>query len=83
MLGWRDRGFAVEREHAARVHPGGGIVRAVATAGGRVVGTWSAHRQRGRLAVAVEPFAALPERTARALAADARDVARFEALEPA
>jgi hypothetical protein len=82
MLGWRDRGFAVDHAHARRVHPGGGIVRATATVGGRVVGTWSARRQRGRLTVAVEPFAPLSERTARALAADAGDVARFEGLAP-
>ena len=45
LLGWRDRGFAVAAAHAARVHPGGGILRAVATAGGRVVGTWTARRR--------------------------------------
>jgi hypothetical protein len=82
LLGWRDRGFAVPDEHAARVHPGGGILRAAATAGGRVVGTWSARRARGRLQVTLEPFAPLRERTARALATDARDVARFEGLQP-
>jgi hypothetical protein len=82
LLGWRDRGFAVAARDAGRVHPGGGMLRAVATAGGRVVGTWTARRRGGRLAVAVDPFAPLPDRTARALAADARDVARFEGLEP-
>ncbi|HWT23233.1 MAG TPA: crosslink repair DNA glycosylase YcaQ family protein, partial [Solirubrobacteraceae bacterium] len=83
VLGWRDRGFAVAPEHARRVHPGGGILRATAFAGGRLVGTWSARRRGGRLAVAVEPFGALPARVARGLAAEARDVARFEGLEPA
>jgi hypothetical protein len=47
LLGWRDRGFAVAPEHARRVHPGGGILRATATVDGRVVGTWS--RPRGRV----------------------------------
>jgi hypothetical protein len=82
LLGWRDRAFAVPPEHAARVHPGGGILRAVATTGGRILGTWSARRRDGRVHVTLEPFAPLPERTARALAADARDIARFEGLEP-
>jgi hypothetical protein len=41
MLGWKDRSFAVPAELARRVHPGGGIVRAVATVDGAVVGTWT------------------------------------------
>ena len=83
LLGWHDRGFAVPRDHAHDVHPGGGILRAVATDGGRVVGTWTARRRGGRLAVAVSPFARLSTRAARALERDAADVARFEGLEPA
>ena len=83
LLGWHDRGFAVPRDHAHDVHPGGGILRAVATDGGRVVGTWTARRRGGRLAVAVSPFARLSARAARALEQDAADVARFEGLEPA
>jgi hypothetical protein len=42
MLGWKDRSFAVPDELARAVHPGGGIVRAVATIDGLVVGTWTA-----------------------------------------
>jgi hypothetical protein len=42
VLGWRDRSFALAPEHARRVQPGGGMVRAVATVDGRVVGTWTA-----------------------------------------
>ena len=74
LLGWRDRCFAVAPEHARRVHPGGGIVRATAVANGRVVGTWA--RRRG--AVAIEPFEPLPARVAAALRREAADVARFE-----
>jgi winged helix DNA-binding protein len=40
LLGWKDRSFAVPAEHARLVHPGGGVVRAVATVDGRVVGSW-------------------------------------------
>ena len=75
LLGWRDRSFAVAAEHARRVHPGGGILRATAVVDGRVVGTWA--RRRGR--VEVEPFAALPPRVAAALEREAGEVARFEA----
>jgi hypothetical protein len=81
LLGWRDRAFAVPAAHARRVHPGGGMLRAVATAGGAAVGTWSARRRGGRLAVEVAPFARLAPPVARALDAEAADVARFEGLE--
>ena len=81
LLGWKDRRFAVPAAHAKRVYPGGGMLRAVATADGRAVGTWSARRRDGRLAVAVEPFGRIPAAVRAALAAEAADVARFEGLE--
>ncbi len=52
LLGWRDRSFAVMERHARAIHPGGGILRAAATAGGEVRGTW---RLQGAAAT-VEPF---------------------------
>ena len=75
LLGWRDRSFAVDAQHARAVHPGGGIVRATAVADGRVLGTWS--RRRGH--VEVEPFAPLPARVRSSLRRDAADVERFQA----
>ncbi len=48
LLGWRDRTPTVPPEHAKRVHPGGGILRAVALEDGVAVGTWS--RAGGRSA---------------------------------
>jgi len=79
LVGWRDRTFAVSAEHARRVHPGGGIVRAAAIAGGRVVGTWARRRAR----VVIEPFAPLPARIDAALRREAAAVERFEARGPA
>jgi hypothetical protein len=75
LLGWKERTFAVPAGHARRVHPGGGIIRAVATVDGVAVGTW--RRRSG--AVEIEPFSALPAEDEAALAAEAADVARFEA----
>lgn len=46
LLGWKDRAFAVPAEQARQVHPGGGILRPVATRDGRVVGTWSPARRQ-------------------------------------
>jgi DNA glycosylase AlkZ-like len=73
LLGWKDRAFAVDRAHARRVHPGGGIIRATAIARGRAVATWTLRAGR----VELQPFAPLPGRVEAALARDARDVERF------
>ena len=81
LLGWRDRSFAVPAEHLKRVHPGGGIVRAVMLVDAQAAGTWSARRRGDRLSVSLEPFDALDARDERALRSEASDVARFEALE--
>jgi hypothetical protein len=81
LLGWKDRAFAVPARHAGRVHPGGGMIRAVVTADGVAVGTWGARRSGGRLAVEVAPFGRMSAAVRAALEADAADVARFEGLE--
>jgi Winged helix DNA-binding domain len=83
VLGWKDRTFTVPAEHARRVHPGGGVVRAVATVDGLAVATWSARRRGERLAVDIEPFSPLGTTAVTALQAEAADVARFEGLAPA
>jgi uncharacterized protein YcaQ len=80
LLGWKDRGFAVPAAHAKRVHPGGGMLRAVATSDGVAVGTWAARRRGDALAVEVEPFGRLGGELAAALDREAADVARFESL---
>ena len=80
LLGWRDRGFAVDPADARRVHPGGGMLRAVVVVDGRAVATWSARRANGRLAVTVAALRALGAREREALDAERADVARFEGL---
>lgn len=75
LLGWKDRSFAVPPEHARRVHPGGGVLRATATIDGVAVGTW---RLRGGR-VEIDAFAPLPPEHASALETEAADVERFEA----
>jgi len=71
LLGWKSRSFAVPPEHARRVHPGGGVLRATATVDGLAVGTWSLRGGR----VELDLFA--PEHAA-ALDDEAADVERFE-----
>jgi hypothetical protein len=77
LLGWKDRGFAVDPAYARRVHPGGGMLRPVAVADGRVIATWKRGRRPGT--VTLEPFGRLDPATQEALRADAQDLARFEA----
>jgi hypothetical protein len=74
LLGWNDRSFAVAAEHARRVHPGGGIIRATAIARGAAVATWTLRGGR----VSLDPFAPLSARVAAALRREAHDVERFE-----
>jgi len=52
LLGWRDRTPTVPAAHAKTVHPGGGMIRAVALEDGVAVGTWS--RRKGE--ITLEPF---------------------------
>ena len=75
LLGWKDRGFAVSAKHAKRVHPGGGILRAVALLDGRAVGTWGARRRDGRLSLTLDLFGGAPR---TAFESEMDDVARFE-----
>lgn len=49
LLAYRQRGFAVDQRHAARVHPGGGIIRPLVLIDGRVEGTW--RLRDGRVAI--------------------------------
>jgi hypothetical protein len=78
LLGWRDRAFAVPPEHAARVHPGGGMLRATATVDGRVVGTWTAPGGEVRM----ELFQPVAPADAAALQAEMSEVEAFTSARP-
>jgi hypothetical protein len=78
MLGWKDRSFAVAADHARRVQPGGGMLRATATVDGRVVGTWTAPGGRVELDL-LEP---VRPADAAALGAEAAEVEAFTSARP-
>jgi Winged helix DNA-binding domain len=78
LLGWKDRTFAVPAEHARRVHPGGGMVRATATVGGRAVGTWTLPGGE----VELELFGRVSAAARAALQREAADVGRFTSARP-
>ena len=54
LLGWASRALVLDDRHAKRVAPGGGIVRPVAIADGRVFATWRLDRAKRR--IELEPF---------------------------
>ena len=60
LLGWASRDLVVAPEHARRVAPGGGIIRPVAIADGRVVATWRLDRRARR--VELDAFGRVPRR---------------------
>ena len=77
LLGHHIRALAVAAEHARRVRPGGGWLHPVLLVDGRAAGTWSLRRRRDGVAIAVTPFAALPDAAGPGLEAEAQDVGRF------
>ena len=78
LLGWKDRSFAVPSDHARRIHPGGGMLRATVTVDGRVVGTWTAPGATVELDL-LEP---VRPADAAALRAEAAEVAAFTSARP-
>ena len=76
LLGWASRDLVVPPEHARRVAPGGGIIRPVAIADGRVVATWRLDRRARR--VELDAFGRVPRRE---LEAEVADLGAFLGLE--
>jgi hypothetical protein len=77
-MGHRDRDFIAGPERWRTVMPGGGLIRPTIIVDGVAVGTWSIRRTGREIQVEVEPFEALDDETTGAVAAEIRDVERFE-----
>jgi DNA glycosylase AlkZ-like len=71
LLGYKDRSFTLDAQHARQIQRGGGFLRPLIVADGKVVGTWT---RSPKGAVVPEPFegATLPD-----LDAEIEDLARF------
>lgn len=65
LMGWKSRDPILPKEHARKVFPGGGMLRAVVLTDGVIAGTWT---RAGR----VDPFHDLPD-----LTGELADVRRF------
>ena len=83
LLGYRNRDVAVPRAHAARVHPGGGIIRPTVVRAGTVVGTWKPDRRGRTLAIRVQPFGRLSSPAMGAVEEEVADIGRFLGVEAA
>jgi hypothetical protein len=79
LLGWASRDFTLPAEHARAPLPGGGIVRPVALADGRVFASWRLNRPKRR--VEVRPFGRLSPAMRDGLAAEVAAIGRFLGME--
>ena len=79
LLGYRSREPIVAATHDRRILPGGGILRPTVLARGAAAGTWRMEGSGRRRRFLVEWFGR--PAAARALDAEARDVARFLGVE--
>ncbi len=78
MLGYGDRGIALDVAHAPKIVPGNnGMFMPTIVARGRVIGTWRAATSRGTVSATPFPFAPLSASDARAFATAAKRYALF------
>jgi hypothetical protein len=78
LLGWASRAFTLDSRHAKRVAPGGGIVRPVAIADGRVFATWRLDRAKRR--IELDPFGRVTRDMRAGLDAEIAAVLAFSGL---
>jgi winged helix DNA-binding protein len=79
LLGWKDRGFAVDNQHAEHIKEGGGgWIRPVIVVDGEVVGGWRSARRGGEIEISLN----LPESPSaavrKAIESEVADISRFE-----
>jgi len=80
LVGWRDRSYVIPEEHRELFMGKNGILPATVCVGGRALGTWGVKRTGRTIAVNVKPYGAdgFSAATAKAVAREAADIARFE-----
>ncbi len=84
LLGYRDRGAALDAVHSGKVNPGNnGVFMPTVLLRGRVGATWKRVVRKKAVAVTVQPFAPLRKTDRAALAAAAQHHARFLGVESA
>jgi len=82
LLGWKDRSFSVDSEHAIHVKEGGGgWIRPVIVEDGVVVGGWRSARKGGRLEISLNLDREKREELGDAIETEIADIERFEGME--
>ena len=71
------RDLTLDARYAARVLPGGGMLRPTLVVDGELRATWRAEGKGSSFHVTISPFEPLPQPVLRACERDAHDVARF------
>jgi hypothetical protein len=77
LLGYQDRGFALEPEHAQQVNAGGGMLHPTVLVNGRIAGTWKSTQKKSAVEITLRPFEAFESGVLAGIEAEAADVARY------
>jgi hypothetical protein len=81
LLGWKDRAFSVDDEHALHVKEGGGgWIRPVIVEDGIVIGGWRSSRKGGRLEITLNLPSGERERLGAKIDQEIADIERFEGI---
>ncbi|MGH7442771.1 MAG: winged helix DNA-binding domain-containing protein [bacterium] len=79
LLGYRYRDAVLAPEYAVKICPGGnGIFRPMIVFQGRIIGTWKAALQKGRIEVSPSPFQAWPKAVEGAFIRAAEGYVKFQ-----
>ncbi len=82
LLGWKDRSFSVDDQHALHVKEGGGgWIRPVVVEDGQVIGGWRSRRQGDRLEITLNLPKRDRERLGGQIEEEVADIERFEGME--
>ena len=81
LLGTKDKSWLIEPRYYKRVWRSAGHIDAVVLVGGRIAGTWRYDKQTKGLRITVKPFEPFSRRVDRAVALQARTLARFMGLD--
>jgi hypothetical protein len=79
LLGWASRDLVLPAQHAKRVLPGGGILRPVAIADGRVFATWRLDRAARR--IELDPFGRVTKAMRAGVEAEVAAIGAFLGVE--
>jgi Winged helix DNA-binding domain len=82
LLGYRDRTPHLPRDRARNVNAGGGLLKPIVVADGRVIGTWRHRREGSTVGIEVSAFERITPAERSALDRETRDVGRFLGLRP-